>query len=89
MMNHIFLLDLPPQGEPVSPDAGITGLILIGVVVLMITAGVLVGFVFLFRRLRRNDAGGSTRVVVGDVCLNLDNAAPQSSPQPQSRPNQS
>ena len=86
MRNHILLLDLAP--EPVSAGIGIAGLILIGVVVLMITAAVLVGFVFLFKRLRRNDSGGSTRLVVGDVCLNLDDAASQSSPQPQSSPNQ-
>jgi hypothetical protein len=86
MMNHILLLDIAP--DPVSAGIGIAGLILIGVVVLMITAAVLVGFVFLFKRLRRNDFGGSTRLVVGDVCLNLDTAASQSSPQPQSSPNQ-
>jgi hypothetical protein len=87
MMNHFLLLDLAP--EPVSAGVGIAGLILIGVVVLMITGAVLVGFVFLFKRLRRNDAGGSTRLVVGDVCLNLDNATPQANPQPQpSSPNQ-
>ena len=87
MMNHILLLDVAP--EPVSVGIGIAGLILVAVVVLMITAAVLVGFVFLFKRLRRNGSGGSTRLVVGDVCLNLDNAASQSSPQPQSSPNQS
>lgn len=85
-MNHILLLDVAP--DPVSAGAGIAGLILIGVVVLMITAAVLVGFVFLFKRLRRNDSGGSTRLVVGDVCLNLVDAASQSGPQAQSSPNQ-
>ena len=86
MMNHILLLDVAP--DPVSAGIGIAGLILIGIVVLMITAAVLVGFVFLFKRLRRNDSGGSTRLVVGDVCLNLDNPASQANPQPQSSPNQ-
>ena len=86
MMNHILLLDVAP--DPVSAGVGIVGLILIAGVVLMITAAVLVGFVFLFKRLRRNDAGGSTRLVVGDVCLNLVDAASQSSPQPQNSPNQ-
>jgi hypothetical protein len=86
MMNYILLLDVAP--DPVSTGIGITGLVLIGIVVLMITAAVLVGFVFLFKRLRRNDSGGSTRLVVGDVCLNLDMAASQSNPQPQSSPNQ-
>ena len=86
-MMNILLLDVAP--EPVSVGIGIAGLILIAVVVLMITAAVLVGFVFLFKRLSRNAAGGSTGVVVGDVCLNLDNAASQSGAQPQSSPNQS
>jgi|GEM_PF-1969473 len=86
MMNHVLLLDLAP--DPVSTGVGITGLVLVGVVVLMMTAAVLVGFVFLLKRLRRNGAAGSTRLVVGDVCLNLDSAASQSNPQPQSKPNQ-
>ena len=85
-MNQILMLDVAP--DPASAGVGISGLILIGIVVLMITAAVLVGFVFLFKRLRRNDAGGSTRLVMGDVCLNLDNAASQANPQPQSSPNQ-
>ncbi len=86
MMNHILLFDAAP--EPVSVGLGIAGLILVAVVVLMLTAAALVGFVFLFKRLRRN---GSTRLVVGDVCLNLDNATASRSnpgPQPQSSPNQ-
>jgi hypothetical protein len=85
-MTHLLFPDVAP--DPVSTGIGVTGLILVAVVVLMLTAAVLVGFVFLFKRLRRNDAGGSTRLVVGDVCLNLDNAASQSNPQPQSSPNQ-
>lgn len=85
-MNYILLLDVAP--EPVSVGIGIVGLILVATVVLMITAAVLVGFVFLFKRLRHNDSGGSTRVVVGDVCLNLDNAASSANPQAQSSPNQ-
>jgi hypothetical protein len=86
MMNYILLLDVAP--DPVSAGVGIAGLILIGIVVLMITAAVLVGFVFLFKRIGRNDAGGSTRLVVGDVCLNLGNATSRSNAQPQSSPNQ-
>ena len=86
MTNHLLLLDVAP--EPVSVGIGVAGLILVAVVVLMITAAVLVGFVFLFKRLRRSDTGGSTRLVAGDVCLNLDHASSQSSPQPQSSPNQ-
>ena len=86
MMNHILMLDVAP--DPASAGVGIAGLILIGIVVLMMTAAVLVGFVFLFKRLRGNDAGGSTRSVVGDVCLNLGNAASQSNTQPQTSPNQ-
>ena len=85
-MNHIFLLDVAP--DPVSSGVGIAGLVLVATVVLMVSAVVLIGFVFLFKRLRRNDAGASTRLVVGDVCLNLDTAASQPSPQPQNSPNQ-
>ena len=85
MINHLLLLDVAP--DPVSAGVGIAGLILIAVVVLMVTAAVLVGFVFLFKWLSRTNAGGNKRVVVGDVCLNLDNAASQSNPQPQSSPN--
>ena len=85
-MNHFLLLDVAP--DPVSAGVGIAGLILIGVVVLMMTAAVMIGFVFLLKRLRRNDSGGSTRLVVGDVCWKLDSAASQTNPQPQSSPNQ-
>ena len=85
MMNHILLLDVAP--DPVSAGIGIAGLILVAVVVLMLTAAVLVGAVFLFKRIRTTSER-SSRVVVGDVCLNLDNAASQPSPQPQSNPNQ-
>ena len=84
MMNHLLLLDAAP--EPVSVGIGIAGFILVTVVVLMLTAAALIGFVFLLKRLRRNGAG--TRVVVGDVCLNLDHAASQSAAQPQNSPNQ-
>ena len=84
-MNHILLLDVAP--DPVSAGVGIAGLILIGVVVLMLTAAVLVGAVFLFKRIRTTSER-SSRVVVGDVSLNLDNAASQARPQPQSSPNQ-
>ena len=85
-MNHVLLLDAAP--EPIYAGAGIAAVILIGIVVLMMTAAVLVGFVFLVKRLRRNNAGGSTRLMVGDVCLNLGNAASRSNAQPQSSPNQ-
>ena len=85
MMNHILLLDVAP--EPVSAGIGIAGLILVAVVVLMLTAAVLVGAVFLFKRIRTTSARPS-RVAVGDVCLNLDNAASQAGSQPQSSPNQ-
>lgn len=73
MMNHVLLLDIAP--EPVTSGAGLAGLILIGIVVLMLTGAALVGFAFLLKRLT---ARGSKRLVVGDVCLNLDNAPPES-----------
>lgn len=95
MMTQILLLDVAP--EPVSTGIGITGLILVGIVVLMLVAAVLTGLVFLFRRLTKT-AGAGIRVVVGDACLNLDSLAPGShratgqrinpAAQPQSNPNQ-
>ena len=95
MMTHILLLDVAP--EPVSTGIGIMGLILVGIVVLMLVAAVLTGFVFLFRRLTKH-GGAVTRVVVGDACLNLGSLAPGSiratgprtnpAAQPQSNPNQ-
>ena len=78
MMSHLLLLDAAP--EPVSTGIGIAGLVFVAVVVLMITAAVLLGAVFLFRRIRRTSDHG-TRLVVGDACLNLDSATTQSNSQ--------
>ena len=66
-MNQILLLDIAP--DPVSTGIGITGLILVGIVVLMFVAAVLTGLVFLVRRLTK--AGAGTRVMGGDACLNV------------------
>ncbi len=68
-MTQILLLDVAP--EPVSTSVGITGLFLVGIMVLMLVAAFVTGFVFIMRRLRKT-AGTGTRVVVGDACLNLD-----------------
>ena len=86
MMNQILLLDVAPEPEFVG--IGIAGLILVAVVVLMLTTAVLLGAVFLFKRIRTTSERPA-RIVVGDVCLNLNNAASQANPQPQSSPNQS
>lgn len=56
MINHVLLLDVAP--DPVSTGVGVIGLILIGIIVLMLSGAALVGFVFLFKRLRQA-AGGS------------------------------
>jgi len=50
-MIHFLLLDVAP--DPVSAGIGIVGLFLIGVVVLMVTAAVILGLVFLLRSLLR------------------------------------
>jgi len=83
-MNHV-LLDVAP--EPVSVGIGIAGLILVAVVVLMLTAAVLVGAVFLFKRIRTT-AERPSRVVTGDVCLKRDTAGASANPRSQSIPNQ-
>lgn len=76
-MTYLLLLDVAP--DPVSTGIGIAGLAFVAIVVLMITTAVLVGAVFLFKRIRKT-ANQSARVVVGDVCLNLDSPAAQSVP---------
>ncbi|HEY3104662.1 MAG TPA: hypothetical protein VGJ69_13820 [Pyrinomonadaceae bacterium] len=59
MMTNFLLLDVRP--DPIPTGIGVTGLILIGVVVLMLTAAAITGFVFLMRwflraKLRANAA---------------------------------
>lgn len=78
-MSLLFLFDAAP--EPISTGIGIAGLVFVAVVVVMITAAVLLGAVFLFRRIRKTGEQASSRVVVGDVCLNLDGASTQTNPQ--------
>ena len=78
MMSLLFLLDIRPGPEPI---AGVGGLILLALLVLIVTAAFIVGFVFLLKQLNR--AGGSTlrpklrrlrftRFMLGDVCLSFD-----------------
>ena len=78
MMSLLFLLDIRPGPAPI---AGVGGLILIAVLVLIFTAALIVGFVFLLRQLKR--ASGSTlsqklrrlrftRFMLGDVCFSFD-----------------
>lgn len=77
-MNHILFLDVAP--DPESMGIGVAGFVLIGIVVLMLVVAALAGFVFLMKRIRKTADGADTRLVVGDVCLNLANVAPQSDP---------
>lgn len=78
MMTYLLLLDAAP--EPVATGIGIAGLVFVAIVVLMITAAVLVGAVFLFRQIKKT-SDRNARIMVGDVCLNLDSAAAQSNRQ--------
>ena len=77
MMSYL-LLDAAP--EPVPVGIGIAGLVFVAVAVLMITAAVLVGAVFLFRRIKKTSESAG-RLVVGGGDLNLDSAQTQPSPQ--------
>ena len=74
-MIQFLLLDIAP--DPVRSGIGFNGLILVGIVVLISVAAVLLGFVFLMRRLTK-PAGVRTHLVVGDACLNLGSAASRS-----------
>ncbi len=74
MINLLVLFDIAPH--PVSTGIGIAGFVLVAVVVLMITAAALLGAVFLFKRIRKS-SGANTRLVVGDVCLNVESATSQ------------
>jgi hypothetical protein len=93
-MIQFLLLDIAP--DPVRPGIGFTGLILVGIVVLISVAAVLAGFVLLMRRLTK-PAGARTHLVVGDACLNLPGTASSNravgkqiyaAAQPQNNPNQ-
>jgi hypothetical protein len=94
-MTQIFLLDIAP--DPVSTGIGFTGLILVGIVVLVLVAAMLTGFIFLIQRLRKT-AGARTHLVVGDSCLNLGSVGSRSNRvtsrpigpivQPENSPNQ-
>jgi glycerol-3-phosphate acyltransferase PlsY len=95
MLTRILLLDISP--EPVATGGGVATLVLIGIVVLVLTTALLMGFVFVMRRLKKT-TGAGTRVVIGDACLNLDSFGSRSNPitsqsiiptaQPESNPNQ-
>jgi hypothetical protein len=93
-MIQFVLLDIAP--DPVRSGIGFTGLILVGIVVLISVAAVLAGFAFLIRRLT-NRAGARTHLVVGDACLNLPGIASSNravgkqiyaAAQPENNPNQ-
>jgi hypothetical protein len=93
-MIQFVLLDIAP--DPVRSGIGFTGLILVGIVVLILVVAVLAGFAFLIRRLT-NRAGARTHLVVGDACLNLPGIASSNravgkqiyaAAQPENNPNQ-
>jgi len=78
MMSLLFLLDIRPGPAPI---AGVGGLILLAFLILIFSAALIVGFVFLLKQLKR--AGGSTlsrklrglrftRFMLGDVCFSVD-----------------
>ena len=71
-MIQFLPLDIAP--DPVRSGIGFTGLIIVGIVVLILVAAVLTGFAFLIRRLTK-PAGVRTHLVVGDACLNLPGIA--------------
>ena len=84
MMMLLFLLDIRPGPAPI---AGVGGLILLAVLVLIFTAALIVGFVILLKALKRGSSTGAhpesyhsgfTRSMIGDVCLNFDKMSPQS-----------
>ena len=95
MVTQVLLLDIAP--DPISTGVSVAGLVLIGIVVLLLVAAMLTGFVFLLKRFMRT-AGTGTRVVVGDACLNLDSLRSRSNrvtsqpisavTQPENSPNQ-
>lgn len=58
MISAVLLFDVTP--DPVRSGIGVTGLILIGVVALILSAAALVGFVFLLRRLLRGNRQGTS-----------------------------
>ena len=77
-MNLLFFLDIRPGPAPI---AGVGSLILLAVLILIFSAALIVGFVFLLKQLKR--AGGSTlspklrglrftRFMLGDVCFSVD-----------------
>ena len=83
-MNRLFLFDVRPDPVPV---AGVGGLILLAVVVLMFAAALIVGLVFLLKALKRGSSSGLgsklrrlrfTRLILGDVCFSFDGISPQS-----------
>jgi len=81
-MSLLFLLDIRPGPAPI---AGVGGLILLALLVLVFSAALIVGFVFLLKQLKR--ASGSklgpklrglrfTRFMLGDVCFSFDEISP-------------
>ena len=78
MISLLFLLDIRPGPAPI---AGGGGLILLAVLVLIFTAALIAGFVFLLKQLKRTSGSTLspklrglrlTRFMLGDVCVSFD-----------------
>src|SRR2546429_6098222 len=82
MMSLLFLVDIRPGPAPI---AGVGGLILLALLVLIFSAALIVGFVFLLKQLKRGSGSTLspklrglrfTRFMLGDVCLSFDEISP-------------
>ena len=82
MTTLLFLLDIRPGPAPI---AGVGGLILLALLVLVFSAALIVGFVFLLRQLKRASISTRrtklrglwfTRFMLGDVCFSFDEISP-------------
>ena len=80
----LWLFDLVP--DPVKSSFSVAGLILMSLIVLMLTAAVIVGLVFLTKAMTGRHMAGLwvnirrlrfIRAMVGDVCLSVDAAVPK------------
>ena len=80
MISALLLFDVTP--DPVSSGVGVTGLILIGVVVLILSVAALVGFVFLLRWLLRGSRSGASPTVREGSSQNATQFQPSNPNQP-------
>jgi hypothetical protein len=69
-----LLLDVAP--DPVTPVIGIGGLILIAVIVLMLAAAAIVGFVFLLKRVMRRQPKTEVALREGEPVTQFQASSP-------------